>query len=67
MIKFSEFGSIVCLRKNGEIVREKILEEIKNGNIVEINFEGVEMINYFFVDEVFGKLFYDLLVDVFKN
>ncbi|ADQ41600.1 hypothetical protein Calkr_2135 [Caldicellulosiruptor acetigenus I77R1B] len=67
MIKLSEFGSIVCSRKNGEIVREKILEEIKNGNIVEINFEGVEMINHSFADEAFGKLLYDLPVDVFKN
>ena len=67
MIKLNEFGSIVCSRKNGEIVREKILEEIKNGNTVVINFEGVEMINHSFADVAFGKLLYDLPVDVFKN
>lgn len=67
MIKLNEYGNIICSRENGEVVREKILKEIKNGNIVVINFEGVEMINHSFADEAFGKLLYDLPVDVFKN
>ncbi|ACM61771.1 uncharacterized protein DUF4325 [Caldicellulosiruptor bescii] len=67
MIKLNEYGNIICSRENGEVVREKILKEIKNGNIVVINFEGVEMINHSFADEAFGKLLYDLSEDVLRN
>lgn len=41
-------------RYTGEIIREMAYEEIQKGNIVVLDFEGVELITQSFGDEIVG-------------
>jgi anti-sigma regulatory factor (Ser/Thr protein kinase) len=51
-----ELGSVLTGRSIGAELRERILAALEAGDVVEVDFEGVEVMSPSFADELFGKL-----------
>lgn len=60
-------GDFAGSRYNGEIIREKIYEEIQKGNKVVLDFEGITLITQSFGDEIVGIFVRAFGVDFVKN
>ncbi len=56
IIRFSEFGLHLGTRMEGQIIREKIISFLQEGNKITFDLKGVDIISNSFADECFAKL-----------
>lgn len=65
--RFAKYGPILVSRPLGAQVREDLLSEIRKGEKVALDFEGVEMVGNSFADECLGKLLIDIPLDELRQ
>ena len=62
-----EIGTILGLRQTGKKHRIEIEQAISSGEVVTIDFEGVDSVSSSFVDELIAKLYVTYGKDKFTN
>lgn len=65
--RFAKYGPILVSRPLGAQAREDLLSEIRKGEKVALDFEGVEMVGNSFADECLGKLLIDIPLDELRQ
>ena len=58
---------VIGSRAIGEIIRNKMKQELDNGNSVILNFKGVEQVTQGFIDEFIGILIRAFGIEYIKN
>ena len=59
-LQMNRFRSVVMKKVDGESVYQEIKEHIDNGDIVIIDFTGIDTMTTYFAKQVFGKLYVEL-------
>lgn len=67
VIQFKNIGTNLGTRIAGAEVREQIINHINNGEKLEFDFSGVEVVSNSFADECFAKLIFTFDMDKIKQ
>ncbi len=67
IIRFGERGKSIGTREDGRKFRAQIIDGVKEYELVELDFGGVDMISNSFADECIGKLVEDLGLENLKR
>jgi hypothetical protein len=62
-----DYGSLLLTRDQGEPIRMRLLEMLKQHDIVEVNLDDVEVYTPSFMDEVLGKCLISLGPEQFRS
>lgn len=66
-ITFNTFAKNLSTRALGKVIRGTISENLKEGEFITFNFNGVSVITNSFADECFGKLLFEFEFDRIRN
>ena len=67
VIQFKNIGTNLGTRIAGAEVREQIISHINNGEKLEFDFSGVEVVSNSFADECFAKLIFTFDMNKIKQ
>lgn len=59
-LQMNRFKSIVTRKSDGEDVYNEICTHLNSGDIIVVDFSGIDTMTTFFAKQVFGKLYIEL-------
>ena len=66
-LQMNRFRSVVMKKTDGEIVYQEIKSHINHGDVVLIDFSGIDTMTTYFAKQVFGKLYLELGAERFSE
>ena len=61
------FKSVITRKSDGDEVYSIIKSHLDNGNVILVDFTGIDTMTTYFAKQVFGKLYLELGSDEFSN
>lgn len=67
VVNLKDFGTILSTRDLGKVIRDIILQGVKNGDVITVDFNNVSQVTHSCADEIFAKLVVELGLSQFKK
>ena len=66
-LQMNRFKSIVTRKSDGEDVYNEIRTHLDNGDIIVVDFSGIDTMTTYFAKQVFGKLYVEMGTEKFNK
>ena len=66
-LQMNRFKSIVTRKSDGEEVYNEIRRQLDDGNVIVVDFSGIDTMTTYFAKQVFGKLYVEMGAEKFNE